>query len=195
MNSIRSGPRSADGSHKPFDFITAVLSTAARVDAGVLSDVHDLTHNTVGTRPRVRSHSIRFHRQGKLIGLKIYRKRIARLRELAYSAVVIDQFLLENEPAESDQVLEHLGAAFPLYPNFAMSGMERLVGAVRSAPHRRKREETQARRAVEQPFRAKCVKASHPCCSPANWPCPSPECPDLRRKKYEPSTIWPAKWA
>jgi hypothetical protein len=51
-------------------------------------------------------------------------------------------------------VLEHLGAAVPLYRNFTMSGMERFVGEVRSAPHRRKREETQARRAVEQQLRS-----------------------------------------
>jgi hypothetical protein len=79
---------------------------------------------------------------------------VARLREQSYSAVVIDQFLLENEPAESDQVLEHLGTAFPVYLNFAVSGMERLVREVRSALHRRKREETQARLAVEQQFRS-----------------------------------------
>ena len=52
---------------------------------------------------------------------------VARLRELAYSTVVLDQFLLENEPNESDQVLEHLGTAFPVYLNFAVSGMERLL--------------------------------------------------------------------
>ena len=58
---------------------------------------------------------------------------VARLREHAYSAVVLDQFLLENEPAESDQVLEHLGTAFPVYLNFAVSGMERLLREVRAA--------------------------------------------------------------
>jgi len=79
---------------------------------------------------------------------------VARLREQTYSAVVIDQFLLENEPSESDQVLEHLGTAFPVYLNFAVSGMERLVREVRSALHRRQREETQARRAVEQQLRS-----------------------------------------
>lgn len=68
--------------------------------------------------------------------------------------MVIDQFLLENEPAESDQVLEHLDTAFPVYLNFAVSGMERLLREVRSALHRRKREETQARRAVEQQLRS-----------------------------------------
>jgi hypothetical protein len=58
-------------------------------------------------------------------------KAVARLSEQAYSAVVIDQFLLENVPAESDQALEHLGTAFPVYLNFVISGMERLVREVR----------------------------------------------------------------
>jgi hypothetical protein len=79
---------------------------------------------------------------------------VGRLREQTYSAAVIDQFLLENEPAESDQVIEHLGTAFPVYLNFAVSGMERLLREVRSALHRRKREETQALRSVEQQFRS-----------------------------------------
>jgi hypothetical protein len=73
-----------------------------------------------------------------------------RLREQSYSAVVIDQFLLETEPEESDQMIEHIGAAFPVYVNFALTGMERLVREVRSALHRRKREENAARRAVAE---------------------------------------------
>lgn len=79
---------------------------------------------------------------------------VARLREQCYSVVVIDQFLVESEPAESDQLIEHLDTAFPVYLNFAVSGMERLVREVRSALHRRRREETQARRSVEQQFRS-----------------------------------------
>jgi hypothetical protein len=79
---------------------------------------------------------------------------VARLREQSYSAVVIDQFLVESEPAESDHLIEHLDTAFPVYLNFAVSGMERLLREVRSALHRRKREETQARRSVEQQFRS-----------------------------------------
>lgn len=46
-------------------------------------------------------------------------KAVARPREQAYPAVVIEQFLLENEPAESDLVLEHLGTAFPVHLNRA----------------------------------------------------------------------------
>lgn len=73
-----------------------------------------------------------------------------RLRERTYSAAVIDQFLLETEPEESDQVLEHLGTAYPVYVNFAVTGMDRLLREVRSALHRRKREELAARRAVAE---------------------------------------------
>ncbi|MFZ0731162.1 MAG: hypothetical protein WAM79_02440 [Candidatus Sulfotelmatobacter sp.] len=73
-----------------------------------------------------------------------------RLREQTYSAAVIDQFVLETEPEESDQMIEHLGTAFPVYVNFGVSGMERLVRDVRSALHRRRREEAAARRAVAE---------------------------------------------
>ena len=45
------------------------------------------------------------------------------------------------------------GTAFPVYINFAVTGMERLVREVRSALHRRKREETAARRAVIEQIR------------------------------------------
>lgn len=70
------------------------------------------------------------------------------LREQNFAVAVIDQFLLETEPEESDQMIEHLGTAFPVYINFGVTGMNRLVGEVRSALHRRKREENAARRTV-----------------------------------------------
>ncbi|HEY1676677.1 MAG TPA: hypothetical protein VGG04_03150 [Candidatus Sulfotelmatobacter sp.] len=73
---------------------------------------------------------------------------VAHLREQTYSAAVIDEFLLETEPDESDLMLEHLGTAFPVYINFGVTGLDRLVREVRSALHRRKREENSARRAV-----------------------------------------------
>jgi hypothetical protein len=73
---------------------------------------------------------------------------VTRLREQTYSAVVIDQFLLETEPEESEQMVDHLGTALPVYINFAVTGMERLVREARAAVHRRKREEAAARRAV-----------------------------------------------
>jgi hypothetical protein len=77
-------------------------------------------------------------------------KAVTRLREQTYTAVVIDQFVVETDPEESDQLIEHLGTSFPVYVNFAISGMERLVRDVRSALHRRTREESAARRAVAE---------------------------------------------
>jgi hypothetical protein len=77
-----------------------------------------------------------------------------RLREQTYTAAVIDQLLLESEPQESGQTLEHLGTAFPVYINFAVTGMDRLIREVRSALHRRKREEAMARSAVEDQMRS-----------------------------------------
>jgi NCAIR mutase (PurE)-related protein len=71
-----------------------------------------------------------------------------RLREQTYSTAVIDQFLIETEPEESDQMIEHLGTTFPVYVNFGVTGMERLVREARSALHRRRGEEDTARRAV-----------------------------------------------
>jgi DNA-binding NtrC family response regulator len=77
----------------------------------------------------------------------------SRLREQTFSAVVIDQFLLDTEPEESGNTIEHLGTAFPVYINFAVTNLERLVRDVRSALHRRKREETAARRVVSEQMR------------------------------------------
>jgi hypothetical protein len=76
------------------------------------------------------------------------------LREQSFTTVVLDQSLHENEPTESDQVIDHLGTAFPVYLNFAVSGMDRLVREVRSALHRRKREEAQARLSIQQQIRS-----------------------------------------
>jgi hypothetical protein len=81
---------------------------------------------------------------------KTLQEAATRLREQTYSAAVIDQFLVETEPDESDQMIEHLGTAFPVYVNFAVTGMDRLVREVRVALHRRKREEGAARRAVAE---------------------------------------------
>ncbi len=78
---------------------------------------------------------------------------VQHLREQTYSAVVIDQFLLETEPEQGEQLIEHVGTAFPVHINFAVTGMERLLREVRSALHRRKREESAARRSVAEQMR------------------------------------------
>jgi DNA-binding NtrC family response regulator len=70
---------------------------------------------------------------------------VAKLREQEYSAVVIDQCVIEAEPDEGEVMLQHLAAAFPVYVNCAISGIERVVREVRSALSRRVREEQIAR--------------------------------------------------
>jgi len=70
---------------------------------------------------------------------------VGKLREQEYAAVVLDQFLMEVEPDEGEQLLQHLGTAFPVYVNCAICGIDRIVREVRSALSRRKREEEIAR--------------------------------------------------
>jgi len=77
----------------------------------------------------------------------------ARLREGEYSAVIVDQFLLEAEPEESEVVLQHLGTAIPVHVNFAISGTQRVVRELRIALSRRKKEGLAARKIAEQSLR------------------------------------------
>jgi hypothetical protein len=76
------------------------------------------------------------------------RRAAALLRTESYTAVVLDQYLLETEPDETETVMRHLGTAIPLQVNLAISGMDRLVREVRSGVQRRRREEAAAREAA-----------------------------------------------
>ena len=78
----------------------------------------------------------------------------AHLRSSEYAAVVIDQFLVEAEPDETELVMQHLGTAVALHINFAISGVERVIREVRAALNRRKRETIAARREAEQILRS-----------------------------------------
>ena len=78
---------------------------------------------------------------------------IAQIRAQEFSAVVIDQSLLEAEPDESDMLVEHMGTAVPLYINFAISGTERVSRELRAALSRRQREVVAARHSAEQYLR------------------------------------------
>jgi len=72
----------------------------------------------------------------------------ALLRAEEYRAVVVDQYLLESEPHETQTMLEHLGTAILVQVNLAISGMDRLVREVRAAVQRRQREEVRTRQAA-----------------------------------------------
>ena len=76
------------------------------------------------------------------------------LRSQEFSAVVIDQGLIEAEPDTSDTVLQHLGAAVTVHLNFAVCSIERASRELRAALERRKRETAVARRAAEENLRS-----------------------------------------
>ena len=76
------------------------------------------------------------------------REALTALRKSEFLAVVIDETLAECDPAAADRICEHAGLAIPLQINFAVSGAARLVREIRSALHRREREQAVARRAA-----------------------------------------------
>jgi hypothetical protein len=79
---------------------------------------------------------------------------VAQLQAHEFSAVVIDQLLLDAEPDDAETIVKHMGSAVPVYTNFAVSGIERVSRELRSALHRRKRELVVAKQEAEQTLRS-----------------------------------------
>jgi hypothetical protein len=75
---------------------------------------------------------------------------VAQLQAQEFSAVVLDQLLLDAEPGDVDTIVKHMGAAVPVFSNFAISGVERVSRELRAALHRRKREALVARQEAKQ---------------------------------------------
>jgi len=73
---------------------------------------------------------------------------LAALRQAEFSAVVLDETLAECDPAAAEAIWSRAGLAIPLQINFALSGAARLIREIRSALHRREREQMLARRAA-----------------------------------------------
>lgn len=79
---------------------------------------------------------------------------VVQLQSHEFSAVVLDQLLLDAEPDDVETVFKHIGTAVPVYSNFAISGIARVSRELRSAMHRRKRELLTARQEAEQDLRS-----------------------------------------
>ena len=79
---------------------------------------------------------------------------MAQLQAHEFSAVVLDQLLLDAEPGDVDTIVKHLGTAVPVFSNFAISGIDRVSRELRSALHRRERESLVARREAQQALRS-----------------------------------------
>lgn len=70
-----------------------------------------------------------------------------------YSAVVVDQWITEAEPEPSSVVFDHLGMAVPVFVNFGISGVERILRELRAALSRRGLETVLARHSARQALR------------------------------------------
>jgi hypothetical protein len=78
----------------------------------------------------------------------------SRLRAQEYSTVIFDQVLVESEADDTDTALAHLGTAIPIFINFGISNVARVLKEVRSAQMRRRRDERGARESAEQNLRS-----------------------------------------
>jgi hypothetical protein len=81
------------------------------------------------------------------------------LRSTECSALVIDQNLLEADPATTDVVLNEAETAIPVFVNFAICGIARVVRDVRSALQRREGERLRAVREAEANLRSQLTEA------------------------------------
>jgi hypothetical protein len=79
---------------------------------------------------------------------------VTQLQAQEFSAVVLDQLLLDAEPNEVEAIFKHMGSAVAVHSNFAVSGAARVARELRSALYRRKRELSLARQDAERTLRS-----------------------------------------
>jgi len=92
---------------------------------------------------------------GAILGMEVEvaegrRGALAALRKREFAAVVLDETIAECDPSTAEAIWENSGLAIPLQMNFALSGAARIVREIRSALHRREREQMLARRAATE---------------------------------------------
>ena len=81
------------------------------------------------------------------------------LRSTDCTALVIDQNLAEADPAATDVVLKEAETAIPVFINFAICGLDRVVRDVRAALQRRQEERIRAIREAEANLRSQLTEA------------------------------------
>jgi hypothetical protein len=82
------------------------------------------------------------------------RTALGRLRDQEFSAVVIDESLLDPGSKSLDMLVKHAGRAVPVFVNLAVSRMERVVRDVQAALRRVEQERSIARQAAESELRS-----------------------------------------
>ena len=79
---------------------------------------------------------------------------VAQLQAHEFSAVILDQLLLDLEPDHAETLFKYMGTAVPVFSNFAINGIERVSRELHSALHRRNRDSLVARQQAEQALRS-----------------------------------------
>jgi len=75
---------------------------------------------------------------------------LSAMRHRDFAVVVVDESLVECDPAAADAIWERAGLAVPVQINFALSGAARLIREIRAALQRRERERSLAHRAAAE---------------------------------------------
>ena len=70
------------------------------------------------------------------------------LKHNEYAALVVDEGILDSDPAGAEQIWELAGLAIPVQINFALAGAQRLAREIRLALTRRERERALAHEAA-----------------------------------------------
>jgi len=78
---------------------------------------------------------------------------ISLLQEHDYSAVIVDELILDANSTSGETLFKHFGLAVPVFVNFAIAGIPRTMGLLQFALSRRSRELTEIRRKAGQDLR------------------------------------------
>lgn len=92
---------------------------------------------------------------GRQLGLTVEvaenrRSALAALRRREYAVMVLDESLVEADPAGAEVLWQQAGLAVPIQVNLGISGCNRVLREVRAALQRRERELSLAMRAAAQ---------------------------------------------
>jgi hypothetical protein len=76
-----------------------------------------------------------------------------KLQSQEFTAVVLDQVLVDSSSGSMDMMWKHAGGAIVVAVNFAINGADRVVREVKAALRRRERERARAQSAVQTSLR------------------------------------------
>ena len=82
-----------------------------------------------------------------------------KLQSQEFSAVVLDEVLVDSSAGSMDMMWKHAGGAIVVTVNFAICGADRVVREVRAALRRREKERASARSAAEARLRSELTGA------------------------------------